>query len=910
LVDNRYGLIPGFGRPSDLSGPDDPRLRDDPDFRHARLGPPTVFKVEFSADGQHVQFTIGSPNFNPRFRAIPGGYRVRFAPIELIDSTNIQVPERAAAAFNQAVLVDSVDSAGGKELVTFLNRIFFGRDGWFWATSYDDTATESNPTMPVRAPFNQDIADSAIPDDVGDAQATITPVMVNGKTMAKVTVEAIIPNSPSFGGYQLYLGNYFQSPQLVEDAFVAFNGDITVSKGTALVGHFVLEPDVPPCYSVGSVNAVPFSAAVQANVTVPPAVWAQDWATTRRITIIGPIEDYQSEYLNTVVEGAPPSATMSAAWGGQPRATAPYAIYAPDFDGGRRDPHPVTMYFVSVSKGGTRRGDPQNAPKVTFPFGITAALSAPLAPALLFSTVQGVTASIGWQLVTDASTADNTIASFNIYRRKTGSFNVPPGAVNHQPQDLLKTIPFDKSITPGGFYSWTDRDFIIDPTSPNWDFDPTNPSVYTYWIGSVNIDGLESTGASIDGSRHDVLMLGNTGGESDPSIYRDNFWNRLWNARFKTTVAAPTALTIARNAGYAAAATVDNGQPTFGGAGGAGSNDDWTVWEYFIGGTGSIPVWNASGGAATGEAVLTAGGTGASDFSCITQLIKKPKFLNKENIVMSVFAYQQNNTGTPTGFIEFQLNLYDSAGGTEHSQIGGNIDQSILTTTAQRIFAPGIALPDRGATTYTHINVKFTSLSEANQDLVIFQPMVNGGRLGAPWTSQMNPDDVPGGTSGNPDGTAPVVIPPRCVLGSTKVLTDTGWREARFIRTGDLLRSWDGKRWSDNRVHRVTETQTRDVYTVLVVDGATPRVLYCSGNHPIRSKGTIKRWVRAGALTPGEKVYCTDGQAVFLSTVEAIERSDMSTPVPVFGFTMASKPECFVAEGFICHNKNYFPVGP
>src|SRR4029077_11201430 len=137
-------------------------------------------------------------------------------------------------------------------------------------------------------------------------------VMVNGKTVVLVNTTAIIPNSSSFAGYQIYLLNYFGNFNLVEDAFIQNQTDVSLVKGTALPGNFNLEPDTFPLYDVGTVNLIAGNNTITANVTVPPAVWSRNWQTGRYITVIDAQGNYDYLQLQAVTEGTPPSCLVAS----------------------------------------------------------------------------------------------------------------------------------------------------------------------------------------------------------------------------------------------------------------------------------------------------------------------------------------------------------------------------------------------------------------------------------------------------------------------------------------------------------------------------------------------------------------------------------------------------------------------
>ena len=405
------------------------------------------------------------------------------------------------------------------------------------------------------------------------------------------------PLNLNLSGFQVYIQNYLDNDPSMssysEGPFFALSAQ-ALSSGL-IEGQFLMEPDAPPVYSVGSVDIVHGSISVYLDPSVQ-AQWNTAWAG-RRITVIDgsdpSVQTVPWDYLITNVfpSVVPPQLVIATSPSWKTTIGAQYAIY-PWVNGTQTvaQPHKVRLYFVAVSLAGTRRPDVLNSPYVEFPFGFTSSLPLPIEPTLGSYTIQGVTASLSWTL---ALLQDPTISHFNVYRQRVGT--VSHITATARPTTPIVSIPYDTSIVLSGTYSYTDRDFITDPTSPSYDFLVSDPGVYVYYITTVNVEGTENpfsyagyvsvSGTTITQTSGDPFQLGmvgetifisgvgyevkavasptsltvnsaptsgpaqvytmgcviivygvigNNGTESGPDIYLDNVSNRLYNSDFYT----------------------------------------------------------------------------------------------------------------------------------------------------------------------------------------------------------------------------------------------------------------------------------------------------------------------------------------------------------------------------------------
>lgn len=841
--------------PTFTSGKSPGDLGDEQGILHHRPPKPANFSVGISADKQHVIFRIKDVLY-PQIREVLSEYRVYFISAETVSPNDIIKPDIAYRAFQQSQLCGSTPPSGRPGLIEWeSDRKWMGRDGWFFATSVNIAALESDPTPPVRAPQGAEVGDSAVPGDVTAFQVSLRAEYVANRSYVRVQVSALTPEPlGSFAGYQIYLKGYrwdgdFDDAPVMEGHFVAAS---TQGGGDLLSDSFLMDPDIATPYTAGTVAIDNGSATVIGTGTD----WALSWATNHIFAVYAVDASFPAEPIlwTPTITGVTSPTQLTISFGPTwfPGAGLEYAIFPVLTQGTFADqpffipPHRVRMYAVAVSKAGTRRPDVTNSPFVDFQFGLGAALTKPDNPYSISAYVQpdttlssqGGVVTLRWAVTRDFSTglADSTLHHFNVYRQRAGTHNNPVDPAPAKPLTPFATVPFDRAMSAEGQYTWVDKAFNTDPTkAPNatppvpptaadaWDFNPADLGEYVYWVQAVNVEGTENhsaywgtltsaggttltqtggdaftddfvgktitllgtdpliqrtvtgrsgstitvSGAAITAATYDygvgsvtgrVTLVGNASGEGDPTLHDADYFNRLFNANFISVASVANTdeiLATDHNSGYAAAATLGDGQPTFsrfftdplytvgantgaepfqngsqnaqaaglpptyvGGSPpiGATADDNWSAWQYYISTAGLEPafVCSATAGstATTGEMVLY-GGALAGDFSAITQLIQKRKLAPGMPFALSFYA----RTPVPesVGIILAQVIRYDARnfsnaayspnptlGVEREGNIGGTVQLSTVNDVYQRFTVLG-RLPSGDPATRTGI---------------------------------------------------------------------------------------------------------------------------------------------------------------------------------------------------------------
>src|ERR1700693_5389307 len=66
------------------------------------------------------------------------------------------------------------------------------------------------------------------------------------------------------------------------------------------------------------------------------------------------------------------------------------------------------------------------------------------------------------------------------------------------------------------------------------------------------------------------------------------------------------------------------------------------------------------------------------------------------------------------------------------------------------------------------------------------------------------------------------------IFGESKVLVETGYKEARLLRAGDNVLSWMKDRWKRNRVMKVIQGKAKTANSVFCFDGVETMRLRCT----------------------------------------------------------------------------------
>jgi hypothetical protein len=943
--------------------------------------PPTTFKVELADDKQHLRFTFRSMVGASRART--STYRVYFAShtlVDTVDELNRVPPDPLPTAvqkhlnmveslFASATLVGSIDANRTGAESTFLNRDFVGADGYFFGVSANLMGQESPPSPPVYNPsITLTAAQSAVPGDVTEAQATFTKVESGGSVTLNVIVAARPPaNDEAFAGYQIFFQNYQNS----DSTFMSytegprFRLPKTLPSSGLLEGTFPLSPDTPAVYTTGTIDITTANTRLYESVG-STAEWSAGWGNSRRVQFIHGSDPTSARFDVPIlsVTTAPPSGqpymtvplVIGRAW--QTTKNTPYAVYlkgSTGMDGNVVAPHKVRLLFVALSHAGTHRSDILDSvgtplvPYVEFPWGFTASLGMPLNPSGFTATAEGATCTLSWWVITSGS-VDTTIASFNIYRVRTGIVSSHPAQT--RPVAPFDTVYTDRSNHVDGYYQYTDKKFNISSTIPEttavtgWDFNTADLGCYTYWITSVNTEGLENPGIVTT----DFTCMGNTGDEDDPSVNRDSVFNRLYNSEFYIQTAASADVTLnvpfghaytsavglathgaatdgqivwwAFNPGYKftssdggeiATGQVRNLGGITGGYNGTdygaptSTNDAFSVWETYTSGTGAATKFRYTGGVFNGEITLY-GGTAPPGDVAFGQYAHKDKFVYEENLWLTAQVRKISGTA-PTGTFQMGIKLHDSTLGDgawveRWDDHGEWAVSSIITDQEPYVF--GTKLPTTAiAGTYDRVTTYFRLISQLSAGCVIgvAQPMLNGGAKPAKYTTKMSHYDVPGGsTTGGGEG----VPPGGCVTGDTLIKTANGSQLAKDIREGATVFSWTKHGRLPNKVDKVVGTQAKTIIH-LSTNGAH---LYCTPTHRVAVRKTARiAYVKADALELGDVIITSDGFQSVDRAIEVKEILHLQTPVEAFDFHLARDPHNYIASGVVCHNKQKYQEG-
>ena len=1003
----------------------DPNNADNPtDFITGYQGRPPVptnFIVSIADDRTSIKLSVVDSVY-PRNQI--SEYRFYFAPGELVGWTSLSTPPSSASyqlansAFGQARFVDSLSAPNKGETIQLWTQQYVGKPGFWFCTSVWQDGHESYPTPAAITPTATGSTDNSLPPDPVGFQVSLSSVQNVTTTLVQVSFSCGIP-APlgSFAGVQIYFNNYQNSGQIEEGPFFALGSGIG---GGTLTGSFLLEPDTPTPYSTGTVTISNGSPDVVA-VGAPQANWLGGW-DNRPIWFYGVKNNTDqfpslfSKTINTVVNNAYLRITDIAPT--YPNQNfVPYAILPGNVS---NVAHTVTFFAVAIAQGGNRRADPQNAPQVVFPFGVSTALSMPQQPPFsLIATLQGVTVSLSWTPPIINNLPDPSIANFNIYRVRAGTMSnyiITPPAGGWPTGAIFDTVMVDKSLKATGAvttYGYVDRRFQNDATQPNYllnyDFNPVDPAVYIYWITSVNIEGTENHGIGgglatvnagsptvtwnagdlfsqemqggfiqVNGETFTILTVnsptvitangnfvnnaankgyiagwcwvvtpplnGNSGGENHPTIYRDTFYNRLWNAQFYTTNgAADVALTYAEycnNVGYnlgvglstdnqyaydndelganaaykiprAGLLTGNSGKDPYVKIGASTKNGDgFSIWNYGKGGAGLTPKWKSNGTNMTGDIECDSSGTTNPDYSGIRQFAFRRQYLSKENVVSSIYVKRgaaSAAAGTQVGYLSMQMGLWDES---VPGEVGGTFNATtfsltqVTSTATYNRFSLVYVMPDWA--TYNDdkylVDVKYTIQSDSKFKYLLTRPMVNGGLLGAQWTAMMNPGDIPGGSSGTGGGIVP--DPPyHCIHGDTMILVDKdAWLPVRHLKPGHLIMSWAGPKvgYLRRTVQSIRTFPTNRLVRIFTGGDA----LVCTPSHKVGVRAGEKRlgYVAADTIRPGDKIMLANGtEPPKEGTVTAVDAADVNGET-IYAITLNATHN-YISNGILSHNK-------
>jgi len=135
------------------------------------------------------------------------------------------------------------------------------------------------------------------------------------------------------------------------------------------------------------------------------------------------------------------------------------------------------------------------------------------------------------------------------------------------------------------------------------------------------------------------------------------------------------------------------------------------------------------------------------------------------------------------------------------------------------------------------------------------------------------------------------------IWGDTKVLTPEGWQEARLLKAGGSVFSWNGRHWRANPILHVRKGQARLLLSMMSLDGLAPTVIHCTTDQEICRKG--RNYSRAGEINAGRSVTVSEGAHVFRAEVTIVEALETDAPEQTFGFDLKKSPRNCLAGGFL-----------
>lgn len=559
-----------------------------------------------------------------------------------------------------------------------------------------------------------------------------------------------------------------------------------------------------------------------------------------------------------------------------------------------RDPNaasnPVTFYFVSVSKSGTRRPDIENSPGLLISGGIDALyatfFSVPNVTTLT-AFIVGHAVSLAWFDVGTANASAAAVDRYLVFRTSNGTSQSAPGSPA-KPAEPIATVmrELKAGTTANGRY--LDDLFLIgtgdaDPNSRG-DFDPTNLARYRWWVQSVTTNGEKS----ISPPFVDLLIHGTPGNVIDPNATsRGAFTNKLWNAEWFITAGG-------------AGSFIGNGDTQK-----ASPPTGYEGWDN----ADSTPVretqWVVSGSPNAGEVNML--GCNNGEASLVSMRILKSKFRQRDASTGErvVFSCQFKSAGSQSGGMQFgfgglRVNGTTPVGSSSFASFGS----TLMTSAYQRFFAY-ITLQHGG--TYTHQRMIFGkrdgSAFDGNSRMA--EPMVSQGSELSAWTAAMDTAGVPG------DGGGPILTenpggPSNCFLAGTPVLTPTGWKRIEDVIPGDLVLSVSG--YGLLVSSRVQELVTGEADKFVIL-GSYDRQIVCTPNHPIgfvrlKNSPTIQ-YASADKFLDGRRKLVQYAGVHGEDTIYA--KSSMMGGMsgvkwPVFNLHLAGPHHNYFANGLLVHN--------
>lgn len=610
----------------------------------------------------------------------------------------------------RSVVVDSLDAPGEAKLT--VERLITDpkfASGYFIAEGVDSRGNASAEYV-ISGKISNQILDSSVPADVTHLQISGSGEFVGGDVVEALSVACRAPLPlGSFDGVQLFLKDYISLGSIQEGEFHRHNGVAGASM------QFKVNYQIAKRVGVGTSVTVTNGSTAVSGVGTQFTTQAQAGDVIevgmRRGTVQSVTDDTHL--------------TLTGNWTALTLTTGDYAFYAK-----------VTIYAISISKGGTHRSDVTNAPSVAVLFD--GSLGTPNAPTIT-ATVLGNAVRIEFPIV-----AGTKIAKYRLYRG-TGS------GVAFTSCTVIDELPQPKS------------DIAL--TSSNMQFEDSSFDAYqkeqgqffTYYVTTVNERGDESAASNSQSvscrldSPEDTEIGGRLG-----------LKNYLFNAMFSGTAAGNVADNDANqdinlftfvDGGYTPGIP---GRPYGGNAGqldGTGRFKGYTRWAGTkTGGAAALPSFQNGN-----EILMPAPGFGQScyvfqEFGAWDD--GRVRFMKMKKNAFIVFQIKMRHSGAaPNGGLALVVEQYNNNTLTGNAKrryrdtaavlqfaTGTNsnfdVSGSLLLSTWQTFWAVYQFDASLGTTTQIRFTFEHHDTNNGN-DIYICEPMVNDGTDRGAWTADM-----------------------------------------------------------------------------------------------------------------------------------------------------------------------------
>ncbi len=242
----------------------------------------------------------------------------------------------------------------------------------------------------------------------------------------------------------------------------------------------------------------------------------------------------------------------------------------------------------------------------------------------------------------------------------------------------------------------------------------------------------------------------------------------------------------------------------------------------------------------------------------------------------------------------------------------GGINYYVVPAFTHYAFGFGRSCPE-GKLTFVKVGSSYVT----NDAITIRKPMVNGGKVGVPWTNELYYAQAPGqdfdaeapgggytppptGGEGDSEGGWRERDPDSvCVVGTTPILLADGTtKPAQLVRPGQKVVAVSNGRATVTKVEEVMVNRVDRVYAITDGDGET---LVCSQGHQLAVRGQKNLlWRKAREVAPNDRLVAIKNGVLHLAEVLAV--TERREPATVYTFT-CSPHHNYVAGVFVSHNK-------